>query len=917
MKALLIPALVATFLTSCAHYPSARLPGGANLPEVDIPYSRFVLPNGLRLIVHEDHKAPIVAVNVWYHVGSKNEQAGRTGFAHLFEHLMFNGSENFNDEFFRPLEAAGATDMNGTTNADRTNYFANVPTPALDLLLWLESDRMGHLLGAVDQARLDEQRGVVKNEKRQGENRPYGKVWNLLPGYSYPADHPYSWTTIGSMADLDGATLEDVHEWFRTYYGAANAVIVIAGDIKPEEARAKVEHFFGDIPAGPSLQRPKVWPAPIPDERRIELEDRVPQARVHVIWNVAPNFSRDLVMLQLATEILGQGKNSRLYKRLVYDEQVATDVGAYVLPRELGSQFLVWASAKAATDVIDLEAALLEELARLKETGPGAAELERARTGIYTGFLRGLERVGGFGGKSDILASSEIYGGSPNAFARELEWLRQAQPHEVRDAMRAWLRDGRLSLTVKPLASTTANASGADRGQLPEVGAGPELRLPSLQRITLDNGLRLVLAEQHAAPVVQFQLISDAGYAADPAQLPGLASLTMAMLDEGAAGRSALSLSARLDELGAQLGTHAALDTSTVSLSAISTLVEPALDIFADVILRPDFPEFELARLKPLAANSIRQEKADPFRIGLRIVPPLLYGADHPYGVPLTGSGTEASVAVISRADISAYHQRWLRPDNSTLLVVGDIDMAQLQPLIEARFGDWQASDERPQKNLPQVGPVSGPRVFLVDRPDAEQSVVIAGQLSAPLDHPEYVGMTAANSLFGGMFTSRLNLNLREDKHWTYGARSTVIRTRAQQPFLVYARVERDRTADSMTEILREMDKLRGGQAPSGAELDGVRKNLTLTLPGRNETTSQVASSLEFLLSHELPEDHFANFVQQVNGLTGQSLVNSARTLMQPEQLTWVIIGDLRRIEAGIRRLALGSITVLDAGDLD
>ncbi|HXE82447.1 MAG TPA: pitrilysin family protein, partial [Gemmatimonadales bacterium] len=309
---------------------SAQQPAGtkraapAAQAAVTIPYQKFVLKNGLTLLVHEDHKAPIVAVNIWYHVGSKNERPGRTGFAHLFEHLMFNGSEHFNTDYFQALEPLGATDLNGTTNEDRTNYFQNVPTSALDVVLWMESDRMGHLVGVIDQGRLDEQRGVVQNEKRQGENEPYGKVDLLMTEGTYPAGHPYSWSVIGSMEDLNAAKLDDVKEWFKTYYGPNNAVIVLAGDITPDVARQKVEQYFGDIPAGPPIAKQDTWIARRSGTHREVMQDRVPQGRIYKEWNIPEFGSADADYLDMVTDVLAQGKTSRLYKRLVYDAQIAT-----------------------------------------------------------------------------------------------------------------------------------------------------------------------------------------------------------------------------------------------------------------------------------------------------------------------------------------------------------------------------------------------------------------------------------------------------------------------------------------------------------------------------------------------------------------------------------------------------------------
>lgn len=401
---------------------------------VDIPYKKFVLNNGLTLIVHEDHKAPIVAVNVWYHVGSKNEKPGKNGFAHLFEHLMFGGSENVKTTYINAFEKIGATDLNGTTNSDRTNYFETVPTVALDYALFLESDRMGHLLGSFDMKTLDTQRGVVENEKREGENQPYGVTEQLITEATYPARHPYSWTVIGSMEDLNAASLDDVKEWFKTYYGPSNATLVIAGDIDPETARAKVEKYFGDIPAGPPVAHQEAWIAKMSGSHRERVEDRVPQPRIYEEWNVPQFGTPDEAHLDLVATVLCCGKDSRLYKRLVYDDQIATAVTAGDYTSEIGGQFEITATLKPGQDLTKAESAIDEEVARLIATGPTADELERAKTTRVAVFVRGLDRVGGFGGKSDVLAEGQVYLGNPAAYKNRLGVIQSATAAQAQAA---------------------------------------------------------------------------------------------------------------------------------------------------------------------------------------------------------------------------------------------------------------------------------------------------------------------------------------------------------------------------------------------------------------------------------------------------------------------------------------------------
>ena len=661
---------------------------------IDIPYTRYVLDNGLTLIVHEDHKAPIVAVNMWYDVGSADEKPGKTGFAHLFEHLMFNGSENFNDDYFKPFDRVGATGMNGTTNFDRTNYFQVVPKTALDMALWMESDRMGHMLGAVDQARLDEQRGVVQNEKRQGENQPYGKVFLTIFENMYPDAHPYDHSVIGSLADLDAASIEDVHEWFKRYYGAANTVIAVAGDVDPEDVKARVEKYFGHIAAGPPLIKPALAVEKRSQATRMTMEDRVPQARVYKVWAVAPFGDPDLEYLDMAGDVLATGKNSRLYKRLVYEDQIATSVVAGVFGRELGGLFFVWATAQPGQDLGEVERVLDEEMARFLKEGPSKLEMERSRTGKQAGFLRGAERIGGFGGKSDILASGEIYYGDAGAYKTVQRTINSATSKDIRAAANRWLSAGEFVLEVHPFADYKVAASTVDRSVgVPEVTEFPEGRFPDRETATLSNGMKVVLATRTTVPVVEMSLMMNAGYAADQFGKPGTADLAMAMLDEGTSSRNALQISDELERLGAELGAGSNLDMSSVGMSALKKNLDRSLDLYADVILNPSFPSKEFDRLKKQQLAGIQREKTQPRTMGLRVLPRLMYGEGHAYAQPLTGSGTEESVQSMTVDELSAFHATWFKPNNATLVVVGDVTMAELMPKLEKRFGGWKAGD--------------------------------------------------------------------------------------------------------------------------------------------------------------------------------------------------------------------------------
>ena len=883
-----------------------------NATDVDINYKKYVLDNGLTLIVHEDHKAPIVAVNVWYHVGSKNEKEGKTGFAHLFEHLMFNGSENFNDDWFKPFDRVGATGLNGTTSFDRTNYFEVVPKNALDFALWMESDRMGHLLGAIDQDKLDEQRGVVQNEKRQGENQPYGKVFITAFQNIFPKGHPYSWSVIGYMEDLEAASLEDVHEWFKQYYGAANAVVVVAGDVDPEHVKARVEHFFGAIPPGPPLTKQDIWIPDLVGTHRQVMQDRVPQARLYKIWMMPELGNVEADHLDLVAGILSEGKTSRLYKRLVHDDRIASDVTAFAFPMEIAGLFGVIATAMPDQDLAAVEAAIDEEVARFLAGGPTRDELTRITTRRKASFVRGVERVGGFGGKSDVLATNEVYLGDPGAYKDTLRIWDTARAAELTAAANKWMARGQYVLEVQPYEERTVAESKVDRSRLPEVGDPPAVRFDTFERAELANGLKIILAQRDAVPIVNMRLIVDAGFAADQFGLPGTASLAMNMLDEGTRNRTALEISDELANLGATLATGSNLDVSVVSMSALTENLSGSLDLFADVILNPVFPQDDFTRLRDQQLARIQQEKVQPVSMAIRVIPKLLYGEGHAYSLPMSGTGSEDSVKSLDTNALKRFHADWFKPNNATLVVVGDTSLDVLVPQLEKQFGKWKAGDT-PQKNIGQVAHRSASTVYLVDRPDSEQSLILAGHVAPPKGAENDIAIEAMNEVLGGSFAARMNMNLREDKHWAYGANSGLMDAKGQRPFYVYAPVQTDKTAPAMAEILKEVTQIRGDRPPTADEVARAKDKNTLTLAGRWETANAVANSLAEMVRFDLPENYWDEYPDMVRSLSDKQILDAAVEVVRPDNMVWVVVGDRAKIEEEIQGLEIGDIVHMDA----
>ena len=927
---------LATALSAGAYSPQLQ---AANAPVVDIPYETFTLPNGLRVVVHTDRKAPIVAVNIWYHVGSKDEPAGRSGFAHLFEHLMFNGSENAPGEFFEPFKQVGVTGQNGTTNSDRTNYFENVPTTALDMALWMESDRMGHLLGAIDQKTLDEQRGVVQNEKRQGQNQPYGQVWDMLGKAMYPKGHPYNHSTIGSMNDLNAASLEDVKTWFKTWYGPNNAVLVLAGDIDVATAKEKVAKYFGDIPAGPTMAQPKVDVAAHSKDSRSTMTDNVPQSRIYRLWNVAEYGQPDLDRLQLFAQVLGGAKSSRLDKRLVHQDKLVDNISAAAYGSQLGSNFIVMASVKQGVDVAKVEAAIDEEIKALLKDGPSQDELDRARTTTQAGWVRGVERIGGFGGKADALAECAVYTGNPGCFRDSLKTLQDATVASVQAAGNTWLGAGKGSHTLvvnpgarveipeEPAATPasftlpaadaryTAAATGVDRSTgIPQTKSFPDLKFPSVQRATLSNGTKVVLAERHEIPVVQMSYQFDGGYSADPAGKAGIANFTAGLLDEGAGELDALAFADRAEALGARLGAGANLDINSASLSALTQNLDPSVGLLADMLRTPRFGQADIERVRGQWIASIKQEKAQPSGVAMRVLPGLVYGEGHPYANPLTGTGNEASIAALTRDDLVAFHAANFRPQDATLVVVGDTTLKQIVPVLEKHFGDWKpAGTGTGAAAVPSVAAQKAPRVFLIDQPGAVQANIFAAQLVPSSKDPGTVVLDMANMVLGGDFTSRLNMNLREEKHGSYGARSGAYGAVGPRIWQASAPVQIDKTAESVAEIQREIAEFTSGKrGTDAAELARMQKIQTLSLPGAYETASAVMGTIEGNVLYGRPDDYVFKRKAEIEAMT-PAKVDAAARAIDPNALTWVIVGDLSKIEQPVRALKLGEVTVLDA----
>ena len=887
--------------------------GQTKLDVPDIEYDTFTLNNGLTVVVHEDRKVPMVAVNVWYHVGSKNEKVGKTGFAHLFEHLMFNGTENYNAEYFEPFEKIGATDQNGTTNNDRTNYFQNVPTNALDLALWMESERMGHILNVIDQEKLDEQRGVVQNEKRQGENQPYGQVFNAIGKAVFPKGHPYSWSVIGSMEDLNAATLDDVKEWFETYYGPTNAVIALAGDIDLETAKIKVQEYFGDIQAGPPLTKPKKWIAKRTEQTREVMEDNVPQTRIYKVWNVPEDGTAEAQALDLASSTLAGSKNSPLYQELVYKKGLATGVSAFYYGREIAGLFIISATVAPGQDVNEVENVIDATLQKYLKTGPNSKLLKNTKTSTIAGLTNGLQRIGGFGGKSDILATYQTLYGDAGAFKKILAMYLDTSSNDVKKAANKWLSSGDYVLTIVPAAKTSVVESLVDRSKgIPYPTEKLSYSFPTIKSAILENGSKLVLAERNDLPLVQLEIVFNNGYAIESDNELGLVNFTMSMVDEGTDKYNSLEFAEMQESLGSGIGFGSSIDTTYASMSSLKVNLEKTLDLFKEGLLNPTFPQVELDKVKKRWLAGIDQELNSPASMANREIRTLVYGSGHPYAKS-SSSGIKSTVENFTREDLQGMYAKLTNPNDATFIVTGDISLADATELLNKKFSNWKSPDKAiVQVDLFNVNHQASPRVFLIDKPGAIQSYILAAQLLPPTNSDDDILIDYMNYAIAGSFTSRLNMNLREDKSWSYGVRTSTGYSQGQRLMRMTAPVQTDKTAPAIIEILREYNEYINSSPINEEELSKIKNARTLRLPGQYETLGALLGGIEDIVKYNRDFDYLDTIADKRNSIKLEDVQSATTKYLDTNKWTWVIVGDLNEIENPVRDLNIGPVKVIE-----
>ncbi len=912
--------LVLAMFISMSH--SAVTAQTANkLPPINV--TEYKLKNGLRVILHSDRSTPIVTVGTWYHVGSKNEVVGRTGFAHLFEHMMFQGSKNYDSDYFTPLQEAGGS-INGTTNQDRTWYFETVPSNFLELALFMEADRLGNLLPAMTQEKLDNQRDVVKNERRQRvDNQPYGASFEKIGEIMFPKGHPYNWTTIGSLEDLQAASLEDVKSFFRQYYTAQNTILVLSGDFDEKQARTWIEKYFGGIEKGGDITRPNPAQPKLEKEIRVDVDDTLaPLPRRYMVWHSVRQYAPDEPALDILSNILSSGRGSRLQSNLIYGKEMAQQVGAFNGSNEIAGTFQVVATARPGKSLDDIEKEINAEIEKIKTQPPTEDEIARAKNSIESQTIFGLQTVLG---KAGQLTNYAGYVGKANYFQADLDRYAKVTAADVQRVANTYLTANRLVMTYNPKRAegSTGNRAAnqptsvksekkdqakidAQAALLPKPGPNPKLSLPPIEKTKLSNGMEVWMVEQKELPIVALNLVIKTGSANEPDGKTGVANMMTSLMDDGTKNRSAVEIATQLQSIGASVNVGGGWDSTSVSLQTLTKNFDKALDIYSDVILNPTFPATEVESLRGRSLIGLRQQKANPNAIANVAFNKVLYG-DHPYG----RDNSEATLRAITRDDLVSYYQSTFQPNNAVMIVVGNFDKAAIKGSLEKAFGSWKSAGTVAARSLPQPRSLDKTGIYIIDRPNSAQSVVSVGQVGIDRMNPDYIPVTIMNSILGGAITSRISMNLREDKGYTYGANSGFTFRRGAGPFRAGGDMQTQVTKESVWELMKELKGIRGEIPVTQRELDYNKQSVIRRFPAAFETVGAISGQLSNLVVYGLPDSYFNDYISKVNAVTLDDINRVAQKYLDPAKMAIVIVGDRKVIEPGLKELGY-PITILD-----
>jgi zinc protease len=896
----------------------ASAPLTASAQSIDVPYTTFTLDNGLKVIVHEDHSDAVVAIYVSYHVGSGREELGKSGFAHLFEHMLFQGSEHVGDDMhFKYVSEAGGT-LNGTTNTDRTVYFETLPANQLEVALWLEADRMGFLLPAITQATLDNQIDVVKNERRQNyENRPYGQGEGAIVAALYPKGHPYSWLTIGSHEDLTSASIDDVKGFFTRWYGPNNATLAIGGDVKLAEVRTLVERWFGPIPRGPVVDDPSPRPVKLDAVKRIAVEDRVKLPQLEMVWPSVPMGADDEAALDALAEILTENKGSALMKPLMMDEQLASSVRASSDTQELAGTFDITVRAQKGVSLDTLEERMQKVLADIAKNGIDPDALQRAKTRYASGFVRRLETVST---RTAMLANANTLDGRPDAYKDTYERRMAVTPADVQRVLRHYVL-GRpavvLSTVPKGMPEMAAKDKpfpppiedeivAVDRTTKPGTGRTPPFHQPDVWHATA-GGLPVAGVKWTELPMSTLSIAIPAGRTREtPANL-GISSFTASMLEQGTQSLDAIAYADELDRLGAFIRVGAGDDELTISVSALDAQFPDAIRLMTDVILHPRFDPADFERLKKERTTAI-ETRSDQIRvIAGDVFDRLIYGDDASAGRP--SLGTKDTVAALSLDGVKSFWKSFGVPSGARMSYVGALDGAALSKALEPLTSAWKGGAPPPPQQ-PKAPAIAKTRLYLVDKPGAAQSEIRIGHIGPSSKDREFYALSVVDYPLGGAFSSRINMNLREKHGYTYGARSSFQGGLEPGEFVASAGVKTDVTAESVTELMNELRAIGEGVKPE--ELAFTKDALSMSARRQYEATGALIGMVDNASKFGWPDDYPKQRLAELDAMTTERFKELAQKWIHPDAMVILVVGDKSKVGEKLAKLGYGEPIELD-----
>ncbi|WP_210490125.1 M16 family metallopeptidase [Rufibacter aurantiacus] len=895
--------------------------------ELVIPYEKYLLPNGLTVVVHEDHSDPIVHVDVTYHVGSAREEVGKSGFAHFFEHMMFQGSDNVGDEeHFKIVSQAGG-DLNGTTNRDRTNYFETVPSNQLETALWLEADRMGFLLDAVTQRKFEVQRETVKNERGQRvDNQPYGRVYERTGQALYPYGHPYSWTTIGYIEDLNRVDVNDLKNFFLRWYGPNNATLTVGGDLTPQQVVKLAEKYFGSIPRGPEVRNMKL-PAPVlTQDRYISYEDNIRFPMVQMTFPTVPNYHPDEVPLDVLAEIIGGGKNSILYKNLTKAQKVVQANAGHPCS-ELAGEFTLTALPIPGNSLADMEKELRNAFVEFEKRGVTADDLERFKSGYEAGIINSMSSVAG---KTSTLASYQTFTGNPNYLTNQLKAHRAVTKEDVLRVYNKYIKGKPaviLSVVPKGKPEMVARADNFkvdpngyrapadqyaglkyvkakdtfDRSKRPAAGTNPVIKVPPFWKDNLTNGIKVIGAKNDEVPTVTLLFTLMGGHkleAHDPSKA-GIASLTASMLNESSEKFTAEEISSQLQKLGSSINFGSGTETMTVQVQSQTKNLDATLALLEERMLHPRFDQADFDRLKKQRLEAIKNQSTQPTVVANNVFNKMLYGEGNIKAVPVMG--TTATVESINLDDVKKFYANYFSPSVTNLVIVGDVEKAQIMPKL-AFLNKWTAKPVNIPAE-PKVANIDKTKIYVVDKDKAAQSEIRIGYMALPYDATgDYYKATLMNFVLGEAFNSRINLNLRENKGYTYGAWSYFSGTEAPGPFTAAAGVRTNVSDSSVVEFMKEIKRFRE-EGITDEELAFMRSAIGQSDARKYETSFQKASFLNNMLRYNLDADYVDKQNQILKTITKEEINALAKKYLPVEKMSIMLVGDKAAIKPGLEKL--------------